>query len=103
MSIQCLESHDTQVIRSSHIVSQYADILQIDTRNMQNFDLLETVGKYNKPVLLKRGMQNTIEEWLLSTEYILQKRYRNVILCERGFTHILLINHILCDITKVEN
>ncbi len=66
------------------LVSQCADILQIGARNMQNFDLLEAVGKCNKPILLKRGMQNTIEEWLLSAEYILQKGNWNVILCERG-------------------
>ncbi|MEK7465940.1 MAG: 3-deoxy-7-phosphoheptulonate synthase [Planctomycetota bacterium] len=65
-------------------VMEYADILQIGARNMQNFNLLEEVGKAGKPVLLKRGMMSTIEELLLSAEYILSKGNYNVILCERG-------------------
>jgi 3-deoxy-7-phosphoheptulonate synthase len=66
------------------LVSEYADILQIGTRNMQNYMLLDEVGRSQKPVLLKRGMSSTIEEWLLATEYILSQGNRNVILCERG-------------------
>lgn len=66
------------------IVSEYADILQIGTRNMQNFRLLHAVGRTNKPVLLKRGMMSTIEEWLMSAEYILSSGNAQVILCERG-------------------
>jgi len=66
------------------VVSQWADILQIGARNMQNFPLLEAVGRANKPVLLKRGLSSTIEEWLMSAEYILASGNPNVILCERG-------------------
>lgn len=60
------------------------DIIQIGARNMQNFDLLKTVGRTKKPVLLKRGMSATIEEWLMAAEYILAEGNPNVILCERG-------------------
>ncbi len=60
------------------------DVIQIGARNMQNFDLLKKVGRYHKPVLLKRGLSNTIEEWLMSAEYIMSEGNPNVILCERG-------------------
>ncbi len=60
------------------------DIIQIGARNMQNFDLLKEVAKINKPVLLKRGLSNTVEEWLMSAEYIMSGGNPNVILCERG-------------------
>ncbi len=60
------------------------DIIQIGARNMQNFDLLKAVGKTKKPVLLKRGLANTIEEWFMSAEYIMSEGNENVILCERG-------------------
>jgi len=60
------------------------DILQIGARNMQNFQLLKEVGQTQKPVLLKRGLSNTIEEWLMSAEYIMSRGNPNVILCERG-------------------
>ncbi len=63
---------------------QHVDLIQIGARNMQNFDLLKAVGKVNKPILLKRGMANTIEEWIMSAEYILASGNPNVILCERG-------------------
>ncbi len=66
------------------LVSKYADILQIGTRNMQNFALLKAVGKTKKPILLKRGMGSTIEEFLSSAEYIMKEGNSNVILCERG-------------------
>ena len=66
------------------LVGEVADILQIGTRNMQNYALLEAVGKYNKPVLLKRGMMATLEEFLMAAEYILSNGNSNVILCERG-------------------
>lgn len=65
-------------------VSEYADVLQVGTRNMQNFTLLKEVGKVNKPVLLKRGMYSTLKEWLNCAEYILAAGNPNVILCERG-------------------
>lgn len=60
------------------------DVIQIGARNMQNFDLLKKVGKLNKPILLKRGIAATIEEWLMSAEYIMSEGNQNVILCERG-------------------
>ncbi|MCL6632863.1 MAG: 3-deoxy-7-phosphoheptulonate synthase [Alicyclobacillus herbarius] len=63
---------------------EYVDVLQIGARNMQNFPLLKAVGKTDKPVLLKRGLSATIEEWLMSAEYILSEGNPNVILCERG-------------------
>ena len=66
------------------LVSRYADILQVGTRNMQNFVLLDEVGKSEKPVLLKRGLSATIQEWLLSAEYILAQGNRKLMLCERG-------------------
>jgi len=65
-------------------VCEYADVLQIGTRNMQNFSLLQEVGKADKPVLLKRGMYSTLEEWLNCAEYILAGGNPNVFLCERG-------------------
>lgn len=65
-------------------VSEYADVLQIGTRNMQNFSLLKEVGKIDKPVLLKRGMYSTLKEWLNCAEYILAAGNPHVILCERG-------------------
>jgi 3-deoxy-7-phosphoheptulonate synthase len=66
------------------LVAKYADILQIGARNMQNFILLDEVGKTKKPVLLKRGLSSTIQEWLLAAEYILAQENEQVILCERG-------------------
>lgn len=66
------------------IVAQYADVLQIGARNMQNFDLLKEVGKTDKPILLKRGLCATIEEFLMAAEYIMSEGNENVILCERG-------------------
>ncbi len=63
---------------------EHVDVIQIGARNMQNFNLLKAVGKTNKPVLLKRGLANTIEEWIMSAEYILSEGNTNVMLCERG-------------------
>ncbi|HEX3533061.1 MAG TPA: 3-deoxy-7-phosphoheptulonate synthase [Gemmatimonadaceae bacterium] len=68
----------------AHMVADLADCIQIGARNMQNYSLLKTVGKLKKPVLLKRGMAATINELLLSAEYILAEGNENVILCERG-------------------
>lgn len=70
--------------RDVELVAQYANILQVGTRNAQNFALLREVGKANKPVLLKRGFAQTIEEWFYSAEYILAQGNAEVILCERG-------------------
>jgi 3-deoxy-7-phosphoheptulonate synthase len=66
------------------IFEECVDVIQIGARNMQNFDLLKKVGKTRKPVLLKRGMSSTIEEWLMSAEYIMAGGNDQVILCERG-------------------
>ena len=63
---------------------QYVDLIQVGARNMQNFELLKALGKTKKPVLLKRGLANTIEEWIMSAEYIMAAGNPNVILCERG-------------------
>ena len=63
---------------------EYVDLIQIGARNMQNFDLLKAVGRVNKPVLLKRGLANTIEEWIMAAEYIMSEGNENVIFCERG-------------------
>lgn len=70
--------------KSIDLVSQYVDILQIGARNMQNFPLLKEVSRLNKPVLLKRGLSATIEEWIMAAEYILAGGNSQVILCERG-------------------
>lgn len=70
--------------RDVSLVAQYTDILQIGARNMQNFNLLKEVGRTDKPVLLKRGMSNTIKEFLLAAEYIMKEGNHEVILCERG-------------------
>lgn len=75
------EAKDTETLDA---VADVADIIQIGARNMQNFSLLERVGKINKPVLLKRGLSATIEDLLMSAEYIVSQGNSNVILCERG-------------------
>jgi len=76
----------TEVMDSDDIpaVAEYADILQVGARNMHNFSLLKKLGRTNKPVLLKRGMAATVEEWLLAAEYILAGGNSQVVLCERG-------------------
>jgi 3-deoxy-7-phosphoheptulonate synthase len=66
------------------VVAKYADVIQIGARNMQNFALLKKAGKIGKPVLLKRGLSATIEEWLMAAEYIMSEGNKDVILCERG-------------------
>ena len=63
---------------------EHVDLVQIGARNMQNFDLLKAVGKMTKPILLKRGLSATIEEWIMSAEYIMASGNPNVIFCERG-------------------
>ncbi len=80
----------TEVMRIEQLeaVCRYADILQIGARNMQNFDLLKEVGKLHRPVLLKRGLSATIEEFLAAAEYIVAEGNGQVILCERGHSHL---------------
>jgi 3-deoxy-7-phosphoheptulonate synthase len=70
--------------RAIEMMLRYVDCFQVGARNMQNFDLLKELGRVRRPVLLKRGMSATIEEWLLSAEYILSGGNHDVILCERG-------------------
>lgn len=76
----------TEVMAISQIpeIAAYADVLQVGSRNMQNFDLLKALGEIDKPVLLKRGLAATIEEFVMAAEYILSHGNANVILCERG-------------------
>lgn len=69
---------------SLHHVAEFADLVQIGARNMQNFELLKAVGQVNKPVLLKRGLSATIDEWLMAAEYVAAHGNMNIILCERG-------------------
>lgn len=78
------------------------DIIQIGARNMQNFDLLKAVGRLNVPVLLKRGMSATIEEWLMSAEYIMSEGNHNVILCERGIRTFEKATRNTLDLSAVE-
>jgi len=75
---------EVMAVRDVELVARYADILQVGARNVQNFFLLEEVGRAGKPVLLKRGFASTVEDWLLSAEYIISQGNREVILCERG-------------------
>ncbi len=82
-------------------VSEYADMLQIGARNMQNFSLLKEVGKTRKPVLLKRGMNSTVKEWLSSAEYILNGGNYNVILCERGIRTFETYTRNTLDISSI--
>ena len=81
------------------LVASYADILQIGTRNMQNFPLLKEVGRSDKPVMLKRGMSATINEWLGCAEYILAEGNPNVIMCERGIRTFETITRNTVDIS----
>jgi 3-deoxy-7-phosphoheptulonate synthase len=83
------------------LVSEYADILQIGTRNAQNFPLLKRVGKSSKPVFLKRGMSSTIQEFLMSAEYILSEGNPNVILCERGIRTFETMTRFTLDLSAV--
>ncbi len=71
-------------VENFDLVEAFADVIQIGTRNMQNFSLLKKAGKSRKPVILKRGMSAMLEEWLMAAEYILEQGNPNVILCERG-------------------
>ncbi len=82
-------------------VCEFADVLQIGTRNMQNFALLKEVGKTDKPVLLKRGMYSSLREWLYSIEYILNAGNPNVILCERGIRTFETYTRNTLDISAV--
>ncbi|HEY4711396.1 MAG TPA: 3-deoxy-7-phosphoheptulonate synthase [Dehalococcoidia bacterium] len=83
------------------LVARYVDILQIGARNMQNFILLDEAGKIKKPVLLKRGLSSTIQEWLLAAEYILNQGNEQVILCERGIRTFETYTRNTMDISSI--
>lgn len=87
--------------RDVELVSKYVDILQIGSRNMQNYSLLKEVGKTQKPILLKRGMTATIEEWLMAAEYIAYENNTDIILCERGIRTFETYTRNTLDITAV--
>lgn len=87
--------------RDVGLVCEYADVLQIGTRNMQNYSLLIEVGRTQRPVLLKRGFYATIEEWLSSAEYIINAGNPNVILCERGIRTIETYTRNTLDLSAV--
>src|SRR5262249_58061613 len=83
------------------LVDEHADMLQVGSRNMQNFPLLRAVGRTGRPVLLKRGFACTIEEWLLAAEYLLAAGNRAVILCERGARSFDPATRNMLDLTCV--
>ena len=83
------------------IVEEYADILQIGARNMQNYPLLKRVGEASKPVLLKRGLSSTVEEWLSAAEYVLAGGNEEVILCERGIRTYQKLTRFTLDLSVV--
>jgi 3-deoxy-7-phosphoheptulonate synthase len=87
--------------RDVELVSEYADVLQVGARNMQNFALLKSVGRTSRPILLKRGMSSTVKELLMSAEYIVAHGNSNVLLCERGIRTFETATRNTCDITAV--
>lgn len=93
----------TELLSESHadMVAEYADVLQIGTRNAQNFQLLIAAAKTGKPVLLKRGLSMKIEEWLLAGEYILAHENPNLMLCERGIRTFETYTRNTLDLTAV--
>jgi 3-deoxy-7-phosphoheptulonate synthase len=93
----------TEVITPTDVplVADYADILQIGARNMQNFSLLKDIGKLKKPVLLKRGQSSTLKELLMSAEYIMSQGNEQVILCERGIRTFEEYTRNTCDLSAV--
>jgi 3-deoxy-7-phosphoheptulonate synthase len=92
---EVVDAHDVEQ------VAQYADMLQVGTRNMQNFALLQAVGSVDKPVLLKRGMNSTIEEWLMAAEYVAQRGNLDIVLCERGIRTFETATRNTLDISAV--
>lgn len=93
----------SEIMEVGHIPMflKYVDILQVGARNMQNFNLLKKLGEINKPILLKRGLSATIEEWLMSAEYIMAGGNREVILCERGIRTFEHITRNTLDISAI--
>jgi len=88
-------------VRDIEVVARYADVLQVGARNMQNFLMLRDLGLQEKPILLKRGMSSTVEEWLMAAEYILKEGNKNVILCERGIRTFETSTRNTLDISSV--
>jgi 3-deoxy-7-phosphoheptulonate synthase len=93
----------TEVVDADDVdlVASYADMLQVGTRNMANFALLQAVGSVGKPVMLKRGMSSTIEEWLMAAEYIAQRGNLDIVLCERGIRTFETATRNTLDISAV--
>lgn len=92
----------TEIMKASHIdMFESVDIIQVGARNMQNFDLLKELGKTDKPILLKRGLSATIEEWLMSAEYIMAGGNSKVILCERGIRTYETFTRNTLDVSAV--
>src|SRR5947199_925378 len=87
--------------RDVQLVAEYADVMQVGARNMQNFALLKTLGGCGRPVLLKRGMSCTVKELLMSAEYVVAHGNPNVILCERGIRTFETVTRNTCDIAAV--
>jgi 3-deoxy-7-phosphoheptulonate synthase len=87
--------------RDVNLVAEYADVLQIGARNMQNFALLKTLGQCGRPILLKRGMSSTVKELLMSAEYIVAHGNPQVMLCERGIRTFETVTRNTCDIAAV--
>ncbi|MEU1876975.1 3-deoxy-7-phosphoheptulonate synthase [Streptosporangium sp. NPDC020072] len=92
---EVVDAHDVELVAS------YADMLQIGTRNAQNFALLQAVGGIGKPVMLKRGMNATIEEWLMAAEYIAQRGNLDIVLCERGIRTFETATRNTLDVSAV--
>lgn len=89
-------------MRASHIdMFENVDIIQVGARNMQNFELLKELGKIDKPILLKRGLSATIEEWLMSAEYIMAGGNDKVMLCERGIRTYETFTRNTLDISAI--
>ena len=92
----------TEIMSASHIdLFEEVDVIQIGARNMQNFELLKEVGRLHKPILLKRGLANTIEEWLMSAEYIMSEGNREIILCERGIRTFETMTRNTLDLSAI--
>ena len=92
----------SEIMRVSHIdMFENVDIIQVGARNMQNFELLKELGKTDKPILLKRGLSATIEEWLMSAEYIMANGNENVMLCERGIRTYETFTRNTLDISAI--
>lgn len=92
---EVVDAHDVKLVTS------YADMLQVGTRNMQNFALLQAVGGANRPVMLKRGFNSTIEEWLMAAEYVAQRGNLDIVLCERGIRTFEKATRNTLDISAV--